>query len=272
MRGHGSRSFAAAVLASVVALVVLAASSCSDPGTDDVVADVDVATVVVDVPDATPEQLASAAEVVRRRLASLDLPLSEVGWDGAAIEAIVPAGDEDLVRQALQPIDGLTFRPVQAVPADASTPTTPPEQRSSDAEVTLADEDGTVYLLGPTAVDSSAVERASAELSESDQWTVLPVFADGSDGIDEFNAIAAECFAANPEVCPALSTFDESGVGRGLLAIVADDVVLSAPSINSPVFERDQIQISGSFDEQSAKALAAALDGGAANVPWTVRG
>lgn len=271
MPGHGSRSSAAALLTGVVALAAVVASGCSDPGTDDVVADVDVATVVVDVPDATPEQMASAAEVVRRRLASLDLQLGEVGWDGAAIEAIVPADDEDLVRQALEPVDGLTFRPVLAMPADASTSTTPPEQRAPDAQVTLAGEDGTVYVLGPVAVGSSAVERAAAELSEVEQWTVYPVFADGSEGIDAFNAVAARCFAPTPEVCPGLAGSDEQGVRRGMLGIVADGVVLSAPSINVPSFERDEIAISGSFDEQSAQALAAALDGGAANVPWTVR-
>jgi preprotein translocase subunit SecD len=35
--------------------------------------------------------------------------------------------------------------------------------------------------------------------------------------------------------------------------------VLSAPSINEPSFSRDQIQISGDFDEDSAKNLAVAL-------------
>ena len=76
---------------------------------------------------------------------------------------------------------------------------------------------------------------------------------------------AAECFAAS-STCPA---GDEGG--KGMVAIVLDDVVLSAPSINATGFERDQIQISGEFDETSALALAAVLDGGATATAWTVR-
>ena len=50
-----------------------------------------------------------------------------------------------------------------------------------------------------------------------------------------------------------------SAEGKGLLGIVLDDVVLSAPSINVASFDRDQIQISGEFDKESAESLAVAL-------------
>jgi preprotein translocase subunit SecD len=43
------------------------------------------------------------------------------------------------------------------------------------------------------------------------------------------------------------------------LAIVLDGEVLTAPSINEATFARDQIQISGSFDQESAQAVAVAL-------------
>ena len=45
----------------------------------------------------------------------------------------------------------------------------------------------------------------------------------------------------------------------GQLAIVLDSVVQSAPSINEPSYEADQIQISGSFTESEAKDLALVL-------------
>ncbi len=47
--------------------------------------------------------------------------------------------------------------------------------------------------------------------------------------------------------------------GAGQLGIILDDVVLSAPTINVASFDREQIQISGSFDQESAESLAVAL-------------
>jgi preprotein translocase subunit SecD len=134
---------------------------------------------------------------------------------------------------------------------------TPAEEQTPEGQVTLASEDGTIYTLGPVALTGSAVEGATAGLSGT-EWTVGPVLKGGEDGIDKFNAIASTCYNATADVCPGLGS-DDQGNPRGLLGIVLDDVVLSAPSINVPSFERDQIQISGSFDQESAEALAVAL-------------
>lgn len=74
-----------------------------------------------------------------------------------------------------------------------------------------------------------------------------------TDGIAQFNALAAKCFERS-SVCPT-----------GQIAIVVDDVVLSAPTVQQPSFDADQIQISGDFTEDEAVALVAALrplDGG----------
>lgn len=130
--------------------------------------------------------------------------------------------------------------------------TTPPQDDKADQEVTLADGDGVLYKLGPTLLTGRAVETATAGVNEQGQWTVNPVFRGGEDGIDKFNEVANLCFSG-AEQCPAGAS------GRGRLAIVLDGEVLSAPSINEAQFSRDQIQISGSFDEDSAKSLAVAL-------------
>jgi preprotein translocase subunit SecD len=330
-------------------LVVLAACSGSEEVSGP--ADIETTTVIVDVPDATPEQVDAAAEVIRARLSALDLRTAKLVPDGETLEITVPAVDEDLVRIAVRQFGQLEFRPVLStagqtleggerveaeakveelrtalsVPAgvtaqqvatdeqvqQASTTTTttvapeegatttttlpaplnqfgvdtnderffelfqlenqlsaeltPPEEQTPEGEVTLAGEGGTMYTLGPVALTGEAVSGATAGLGNGGLWTVNPSFKEGADGIDQFNAIAAQCYNGEP-TCPALS-----GEGRGLLGIILDDVVLSAPSINVASFSRDEIQISGQFDETSARALAAALSGGAANVPWTVR-
>jgi preprotein translocase subunit SecD len=108
-----------------------------------------------------------------------------------------------------------------------------------------------VYQLGPVVVSGTSVESASAGLSQDGKWEVRPIFRGGEDGIDKFNAAAAQC---NPpsQTCPT-----------GQLAVVLDNKVLTAPSINEASFERDSITISGSFDESSAKDVATALNYGA---------
>ena len=106
------------------------------------------------------------------------------------------------------------------------------------------------YWLGPTALKGDALSDASATFP-GNEWVVNPVFKGGEEGIDTFNQIAATCNSGSPE-CPTRQ-----------LAIVLDGVVISAPTINEPQFERDQIQISGAFDESSAKDLALVLRYGA---------
>ena len=134
-----------------------------------------------------------------------------------------------------------------------NTQTTPPEDDKADAEVNLSDADGTVQKLGPTVLTGRAVETAAASIGQDGKWTVNPVLHAGADGIDKFNEIAAKCYSGDP-TCPAVS-----GAQQGRLAIVLDGETLSAPTINTPSFERDKIQISGSFTEEEAKNLAVAL-------------
>lgn len=165
-----------------------------------------------------------------------------------------------------------------APPADpeaTTTTTTPPltgfeltprEEDLPDQPVTLAerDDDGNVvatYQLGPTAATGEIVADAQAELSPTGQWSVR-LEIKGGEAIDSFNAIAAQCNAGQA-TCPTRQ-----------LAIVLDSLVVSAPSISQPSYQRDEIQISGSFTEREAKDLALVLRYGSLPVnlePQTVR-
>ena len=143
---------------------------------------------------------------------------------------------------------------------------TPPEKDIADQAVVLAEYDDkgeitTTYQLGPTAATGKIVSTAAAELDPSGQWSVRLEIKGGS-SIDQFNAIAGECFSKSP-TCPS-----------GQLAIVLDSRVVSAPTIQQASFERDQIQISGSFTESEAKDLALVLRYGSLPVnlePQTVQ-
>jgi preprotein translocase subunit SecD len=144
---------------------------------------------------------------------------------------------------------------------------TPREEDDPEATVVLPelDDEGDVvlvYQLGPSEATGEIVDDAQAQLNPNGQWTVALEMKGGADGIDQFNAIAAQC---NPpsETCPT-----------GQLAIVLDSIVQSAPTIQSSSFEEDDISISGSFTESEAKDLALALRYGSLPVtlePQTVQ-
>lgn len=140
---------------------------------------------------------------------------------------------------------------------------TPREDDDPDAQVTLAeiDDDGKVvstYQLGPAGATGKIVSTASAQLSQAGEWSVALEIR-GGDGIAAFNTMASECFSRQP-TCPS-----------GQLAIVLDSVVVSAPTIQQASFERDQIQISGSFTESEAKDLALVLRYGSLPVALEVQ-
>jgi len=142
---------------------------------------------------------------------------------------------------------------------------TPRDQDIADQPVVLQTvQDGKVtetFQLGPAAATGSIVETASAELSQAGEWSVSLVIK-GGDSIDQFNAVAAECFAKS-ETCPT-----------GRLAIALDSKVVSAPTIQQASFSRDQIQITGSFTQSEAKDLALVLRYGSLPVnlePQTVQ-
>ena len=131
---------------------------------------------------------------------------------------------------------------------------TRPEDDAADKPVLLLDGDRNMLCLGPTLLTGDALESAGATLDQTGQWVVSPTFKTGANGIDLFNQAAQKCYASNPDpvLCPA-----------GRLAIVLDHEVVSAPTIREAAFSRDEIVISGSFEEDSAKDLASALKFGA---------
>ncbi len=133
---------------------------------------------------------------------------------------------------------------------------TPDEDDKPEATVTLLDSEGNAFQLGPSMLTGKAIEDATAGLNQTGQWVVQPVFHDGADGIDSFNEIAAICNAGDPQTCPPLSPENSNA---GSLAIVLDHEILTYPTISQPNYQREGIEISGDFDQESAQALAVAL-------------
>jgi preprotein translocase subunit SecD len=131
--------------------------------------------------------------------------------------------------------------------------------------IVACDTNGTEYALAPQRLGGDSVASATATLlSGADgvstgQWTVSVSFTPS--GRSAWSDLTAAISSAAG--CPA------SGAPACSLAIVVDGVVQSAPIIQSRIAGDAEIS-GGSFTEQSAKALAAALSSGALPVPLTV--
>ena len=157
-----------------------------------------------------------------------------------------------------EPAPAVGCPPLEELPLDDDG-VTPAELDDPEECVVLPElgDDGEIvarYYLGPAALTGDALEGADAVVGQAGigEWTVNVVFRGGAEGIDLFNQVAALCNTGEPTTCPT-----------GQLAIVLDGFVVSAPTIQQPVFERDQIQISGAFGEGEAKDLALVLRFGA---------
>jgi hypothetical protein len=114
------------------------------------------------------------------------------------------------------------------------------------SETAVLDEKDECFELGPVSMDQDSVESAEA-VSDLGRWSVSIVLTEA--GMERFNMAAAACFQRELS-CPT-----------GQLAVVFRGQVMSAPTIQAPRFERDQIQISGDFTQKEARELALAISG-----------
>jgi len=130
----------------------------------------------------------------------------------------------------------------------APTTTLPPDTSGQDVLESLNGDE--VCVVGPAGGTGEIFERGSAQvgLDNVGAWNVNVSLR--GDGLAAWNALATECFNQGA-TCPSRR-----------LAIVLDDTIQSAPSINQPVFD-ENVSISGSFEESEARSLARVLNRGA---------
>ena len=273
---RGRRVRTSSLVAGVAAAVLLVgcgggseAQDVPDPSDDTLAEPAHVVTLRLDVDSSDPETVEQVAEVVRRRVEALGTGRAEVGWTGSTIEVLVADGDEELLRAALASTGRFELRPVLAMALGSST-STPADDGAAEPGDTLEVEDPdasagpSVLSLGPVVVTGEQIESATASAQPDGAWGVELVLTEA--GIGAFNAMATQCFETAP-TCP-----EQQGAGRGQMAILVDGDLVVAPTVNQSTFERDQIVISGDFDEAEARAVAAALTGGAAPAAWTLQG
>jgi preprotein translocase subunit SecD len=141
------------------------------------------------------------------------------------------------------PIVGPTL-PTTTLPVES----TPPDTTGQDV---LAMADGAqICLVGAAGGTGEVFQRGSAKagLNQNQAWIVTVDLRD--DGQATWNALAQQCFNGAP-TCPSHQ-----------LAIVLDNVIQSAPTVQTPDFP-GSVQISGSFTESEVRSLARVLNRGA---------
>ncbi len=202
-------------------------------------------------------------------LSSADRQLGCFLTRDAAEARLQETGQERLLQ-----VIGQTARLEQREVLETLTPTTPgydatpltcagPAERESEActfealrdqQVVFLDRDGeTKYKLGPVLITGDAIRRASAVYDTGGQTAV----GQGWQIAFDLTSEGAGDFA---EVTTRL-------VGRQL-AIVVDQTVISAPTVESPITGGSGV-ITGSFTENRAKDLATQLNAGALPVNLT---
>lgn len=128
--------------------------------------------------------------------------------------------------------------------------------------IACSDDDTQRYILGPVEVSGDQIDDASAGMVTNQQGVSTGQWAVNI----QFNGAGTDAFAA---VTQRLFSFDQ-GTPQNQFAIVLDGAVISAPTTNA-IISDGRPQISGSFTQDTAQALADQLKYGALPVSFEVQ-
>ena len=196
-----------------------------------------------DTEDATGEDLSFVRDLVRDQLESTGIAEPDVRVEGANVIVDLPGvRDQAEALEAVSVSGIVSLRPVLTCGGG-----TPDEAAGQSALPTL---DGGTCIVGPSDATGEVFVRKSAgvDLDQQGRWVVAVDLS--NTGQTQWNALATQCFNGGP-TCPTTQ-----------LAIVLDDVIQSAPVVQTPTFP-GSVQISGSFTEDEARSLAEVLNRGA---------
>ena len=194
--------------------------------------------------------MTSAKAVVLRRLSALGYPPIRIDVSGRGLTVRWSRSDvPDTIVSALTQRAALEFRPVlQVTPGPVCTATLPPVAPDQSAQLPQTAPNHTVTAclsLAPSALTSPTLADARAEPGAGQGWEVRVTFSGDSGG--RFDQIAQQYY-------------------RHQLAIVIDDQVISAPTVNATRFNGTAIisgaAAQGGFTRRQAQDLAAALISG----------
>ncbi len=210
-----------------------------------------VSVILQSTDEASADDLLVVQDLIRDELETLGIAEPDVRVEGTNIVVDLP-GVKDQA-QALDAVDVagiVTLRPVYACQAGV----TPADigDLLPDGQFALITSDGMqTCVVGAPGGTGEVFSRGSAQAQINQLTNSWIVSVDlKAENQAEWNALAAQCYSGT-DVCPSRQ-----------LAIVLDDIIQSAPTVNQPSFTTG-VEISGAFTEDEVRSLARVLNRGA---------
>lgn len=225
-------------------------------------------------PNVDPEQIEQAVEIIRNRVDGLGVAEPEIQAEGDGILVSLPGVDDQ--ERALELVGEtavMRFRPVlqDLAPGTTDRPAsypedlplgpdgfTPDDEIEADSIIVVPANTELAapgrYVLGPTGMTGEGLSDAQGRF-DGIRWIVSVDLKGGDIGEDAFVELTQKCFIGTAE-CP------RTAGGPGRIAVDLDNQVISAPAVQDGDLG-NSFQISGAFDETTAKELGLKLRFGA---------
>nr|WP_193599509.1 protein translocase subunit SecD [Micromonospora purpureochromogenes] len=224
---------------------------------------------------ASPSASASAEPVpqsIEQQRKAVEQKVGAAAWAAASgLQAPADLTTDPTLADKLKPFGALTPQEVAVLPVEMqfNVPTItcaqldkrPAASIKDEKQKAVACESGAKYLLDVAKVLGTDVKNASAQLDQTSSWVVSLNFT--GKGQEKWTALTREAFNNEGQACDQTALGQD---GKCRVAVVLDNEIVSSPEIQG-VLTGDS-QITGSFDNKTANALASQLRYGALPVTF----
>ncbi|WP_174536508.1 protein translocase subunit SecD [Micromonospora chalcea] len=224
---------------------------------------------------ASPSVSASAEPVpqsIEQQRKAVEQKVGAAAWAAASgLQAPADLTTDPTLADKLKPFGTLTPQEIAVLPVEMqfNVPTItcaqldkrPAASIKDEKQKAVACESGAKYLLDVAKVLGTDVKNASAQLDQTSSWVVSLNFT--GKGQEKWTALTREAFNNEGQACDQTALGQD---GKCRVAVVLDNAIVSSPEIQG-VLTGDS-QITGSFDNKTANALASQLRYGALPVTF----
>ncbi|MBU8860077.1 MULTISPECIES: protein translocase subunit SecD [unclassified Micromonospora] len=220
-------------------------------------------------PSASAEPVPQSIEQQRK---AVEQKVGAAAWAAASgLQAPADLTADPSLADKLKPFGTLSPQEIAVLPVEmqfnvptitcAQLDTRPAASIKDEKQKAVACESGAKYLLDVAKVLGTDVKDASAQLDQTSSWVVSLNFT--GDGQEKWTALTREAFNNEGQACDQTALGQD---GKCRVAVVLDNEIVSSPEIQG-VLTGDS-QITGSFDNKAANALASQLRYGALPVTF----
>ncbi|MEU7173341.1 MULTISPECIES: protein translocase subunit SecD [Micromonospora] len=224
---------------------------------------------------AAPSPSASAEPVpqsIEQQRKAVEQKVGAAAWAAASgLQAPADLTTDPSLADKLKPFGTLSPQEIAVLPVEmqfnvpsitcAQLDKRPAASIKDEKQKAVACESGAKYLLDVAKVLGTDVKNASAQLDQTSSWVVSLNFTGG--GQEKWTALTREAFTNEGQACDQTALGQD---GKCRVAVVLDNEIVSSPEIQG-VLTGDS-QITGSFDNKAANALASQLRYGALPVTF----